>query len=393
MRISLLLLFLPVACATPRFAGLDWAEIALSAGDKVEGGAQLAALNRPPDGQLGAVLLARRAAIALPPTAADDRAARVLTTELDALAAAVAAEPLLGRAAALRLAHAERVDEALALATDDALRALLLARAGRAKAARALITKLADRPEPSPAEVRSLQAALDALRGQPSSAERQAMTFLGAVNAPTKALELLSAAQATGCRSAVLRGLALESLGRVAGAAEAYAKDGCADARTHRARVTLTRRPAAARVRLADVLAEQPLHRLALDLTRRHTALDAPEHGLALARLVAWFPQDRKALRAALTALERDKNWAQASRLTDRALGVAYNDKIHLVALRYLALAGADATASPRRAELIHRLRWLIARRPDLVGAVALLNAVESGEAIDTALGEATSSR
>jgi hypothetical protein len=393
MRASLLLFLASAACTTPRYAGLNWAEISLSAGDQAEAKQQLIALNVPPKGDLAAVLLARRANIVLPPTAADEHAAKVQTAALDTLAAQVAGQPKLARAAALRLAHAKRAEEALSLAPGAALKALLLVRSGRAGEARPLLAQLAKNPTPGSDEVRSVHAVLRALSGLPSPEERQAMHFLGPVNAPSKALEILNQAKASGCRSAVLRGLALESLGRVAGAAQAYGKETCSDAQTHLARVSMSTHPAAARVRLADVLADNPLHRLALDLTRRHTAVDAPEHANALARLVAWFPADTEALRSALTALERDKNWPRAHALADRSLNTAYNDKVHLIALRYLALAGANNPASPRHSELLHRLRWLTARRPDLVGAAALLNTVESGQPVDTGLGEATSSR
>ena len=211
-----------------------------------------------------------------------------------------------------------------------------------------------------------------------SDAARSAWQAMTELKAPGEALKRAALAPEGECLRAIVEGLAQEELGRSAASAEAFAKSDCLEAEIQEARVLARLRPAAARINLLELRKKAPFNRSLLMALRRLYPADSAEGRQALQLLVAWHPEDHHALRDRLTQLERDKDWASASALSERSLQVAYTDELHLLALRYLALAGAAQPRSPKHAQLIHRLEWLRKRRPGL-SALTQIDALIAG--------------
>ncbi len=366
-----------IACASTPQVSAEWVQIAQRAGDQTEAQRSLQKLSL--DQPFEAYRLAKRLKLSQPIDSKLVTAFKELAqADSNRAQALVTAHPQLKRAAFYRLLQLKAYPAAQRLADHDAQRALAFQASGQTDRALAALLSAANDKQPPLWAVRSWRQ-LQALMLPVSSAESKvAWKTLTELRAPSEALRLIAAAPQTDCLGHVVRGLALEELGRSAASAEAASQSLCLPAQIQHARILARLRPGAAKMLLEQLEPQAPLdHSLLLGMRQIYGA-DTPAGDRALSRLVAWHPRDHRALKDRLTQLERAQAWSLAHQLCERSLAVRYSDNLHLLSLRYLALSGARNNRHAQHRWLMYRLTWLREQRPNLQ-ALAQVDALVAG--------------
>ena len=376
-------------CASAPPMGTKWAQIAFAAGDKVEATRALTPSKK--ESPLAVFLTAKRLRLDSDQRGAGvDAAARISQATAAQAEAIVGRFPRLRRAAVYRLLQLGEHRRAAALAEDPILAALVAQTSGNSNGAVAHIKAAAAQSIPPLWAVRARQKLALLRRPAVNKTTEAAWRFLSVTRAPTKALEVLQDVPSEDCLAAITRGLAEEEIGRPVAAAAAFAAATCTDAQIHHVRLLARLKPAEARLRMERLLYQAPLNATLLRTVRAAHPRDSAQAQGALQRLVSWFPDDFAALRDQLTSLERGQRWTRANQLCDRALMLRYDDALHLLSLRYLALAGARSQGDARHRALSHRLQWLSQRRPDLAAVTELDRLIAGADEEGGALGAAS---
>jgi hypothetical protein len=377
-----------MACATAPISDPNWTQIAFAAGDKTEAQRGLDQLSKaqPLDAYRLAMRMGLRSSASGPAVALAGEIAQASADRAESLGKN---NPQLRRAAIYRLLQLENPAAAARIAEHASMQGLIARVAGDEEKARQALLIAANEALPPLWALRATRRAQDLAEPTPSPEALSAWQALSVLKAPGEAIKRAALAPKSDCLAAVVTGLAHEEIGRPVASAEAFGSSDCLQAKIHQARVLARLKPAAARQALLELSQQAPLNLSLLSALRRLHPAASAEGQQALRRQVAWHPEDHYALRERLTQLERDKEWAQAHRLSERSLRTNYSDDLHLLSLRYLALSGAKARSDSRHELLVYRLDWLRKRRKDLAQLTELdallAGAAEEGGALGAA--------
>ena len=381
---------LPVlACTSAPKVTANWVEIAHRSGDSVETKRSLRALmSNDPE---GASALAMR--LGLPGLADDDiaqwSAQMSAATTSDQVLALTRDHASRRRAAFYRLLQLKDTARAAEVADHPVLSALAHHLGDRPDVRDQALTEAAQDHAPPSSAVRAWHRLRRLNVPQSSPDARSGWAALTKLKAPTEALKRVESAPVGDCLRHLVESLAYEEIGRSAAAADAATKADCLPVQIQRARLLTRLRPAAARVLLDELARRAPLdHNLLMALRQSHPT-DSAEHIEALKRLSAWYPGDLEVLRDHLTQLEQRQDWGRAHALCERSLAFRYDDQVHLLSLRYLALSGAKSARHPQHRALMHRLTWLRRTRPRLEALTQLDALVAGADEEGGALGSA----